>query len=72
MLTDKNNKKYSNEHPKGKKPTEEENIKLAKTRKFTIKIDPMKQQKKLVVIFKNIKNYFIKNFMIIREKEILK
>ena len=30
MLTDKNNKKYSNEHPKGKKPTEEKNIKVAK------------------------------------------
>ena len=41
MLTDKNNKNYSNEHPKGKKPTEEENIKLAKKSKLTIKIDPM-------------------------------
>ena len=40
MLTN-GNKKYSNEHPKGKKPTEEENIKVAKKDKFTIKIDPM-------------------------------
>jgi len=31
MLTN-GNKKYSNEHPKGKKPTEEKNIKVASYR----------------------------------------
>ena len=32
MLTDKNSKKYSNEHPRGKKPTEEKNIKVVSYR----------------------------------------
>ena len=41
MLSDKNNKNYSNQHPKGKKPKKKENIKIAKKSKLTIKIDPM-------------------------------
>ena len=35
MKIDKNKLKYANEHPKGKKPTEDNNIKLASSKPAT-------------------------------------
>ena len=48
MLTN-GNKKYSNEHPKGKKPTEEKNIKVAKYEPGKGLIDVAKLKRRTLV-----------------------
>ena len=45
MLTN-GNKKYSNEHPRGKKPTEEKNIKVAKYEPGKIKLTDVAKMKR--------------------------
>ena len=50
-----NNKKYSNEHPRGKKPTEDDTIKLAKSKQMKLR------ELKLMEEFDSaLENYMIK------------